>query len=62
VPANAPAPVWIVEPGATTTFRKVMEFKPSIRPRGLTWATDGTHVIVAIQESPSDLVLHEINR
>jgi Tol biopolymer transport system component len=62
VPANTPAPVWIVEPGAKAPFRKVMEFKPSIRPRGLTWATDGTHVIVAIQEAPSDLVLHEINR
>ncbi len=62
VPANAPAVVWIVEPGARAPFRKLTELKPSVRPRGITWTTNGEHIILAAQESVSDLVLHEIDR
>ena len=62
VPANSPAAVWIVEPGARTPFKKLIELKPSVRPRGVTWTTDGTQIILANQESVSDLVLHELNR
>jgi hypothetical protein len=62
VPANAPAAIWIVEPDARAPFRKLIELKPTIRPRGVTWTTDGSRLIIASQEQISDLVLHEIRR
>ncbi len=62
VPANAPAVIWIVEPGAPAPFRRLMELESTVRPRGLTWTRDGSRLIVASQQSLSDLVLHEIGR
>jgi Tol biopolymer transport system component len=62
IPANAPAVVWIVEPGGRTPFRKLIELKPAARPRGITWSTSGTQIILATQESLSDLMLYEITR
>jgi serine/threonine-protein kinase len=62
VPANAPAAIWIVELDARTPFRKLIELKPTIRPRGVTWTTDGSKLIIASQEQISDLVLHEVRR
>ena len=62
VPANAPASIWIVEPTAPTPFKQLMTLKPNQRPRGLTWTTDGARLIIATEESLSDLVLHELGR
>jgi hypothetical protein len=62
VPANRPAGVWIVEPEGKTPFRKIVDLPPTARPRGLTWMRDGSSVIIAQQESLSDLVLYEIRR
>jgi len=62
VPANAPAVIWIVDPSAAIPFRKLTELKPTVRPRGLTWTTDGSRLILARQEPLSDLVLHELGR
>jgi serine/threonine protein kinase len=62
VPANRPGGLWIVEPEGKTPFRKVIEFPSTMRPRGLTWTRDGSAVIVAQQESLSDLVLYELSR
>ena len=62
VPANAPSALFVIEPEGRTPFQKVTEFGPTVRPRGLTWTRDGTRVIIARQESLSDLVLHEIAR
>ena len=62
VPANAVSAIWIVEPGAATPFRRVIEFEPTVRPRGLTWTRDGTRLIMSSEASMSDLVLHEVQR
>jgi hypothetical protein len=60
VPANAPAAIWIVEPDSRTPFRRILELGPTAHPRGLTWTRDGSRLTIALQESLSDLVLHEI--
>jgi len=62
VPANAPSSILIFEPEGRTPLRKVTEFPPTVRPRGLTWTRDGSHIIVGRQESLSDLVLYELGR
>jgi Tol biopolymer transport system component len=62
VPANAVSAIWIVEPGAATPFRRVIELEPNVRPRGLTWTRDGTRLIMSSEVSLSDLVLHEVQR
>jgi Tol biopolymer transport system component len=62
VPANAPATIWVIEPGARTPFRKLIVLKPTQRPRGLAWTPDGTRLIIASEESLGDIVLHEIAR
>ena len=51
--------LWIIEPDAAQPFRKVAEFPGSQRPRGVTWARDGSALIVAIEETRGDLVLFE---
>jgi Tol biopolymer transport system component len=62
VSTNAPAALWIVEPAAATPFRRVLEFQPTVRPRGLTWTRDGSRLIMSSQESLSDLVLYDLER
>ncbi len=62
VPANAPSVIWIVEPAASTPFRRLLELQPTVRPRGLCWTRDGSRLIMSSQESLSDLVLYELAR
>ncbi len=62
VPGNAPSALWIVEPAAATPFRRVLEFEPTVRPRGLTWTRDGSRLIMSSQEPLSDLVLYDLER
>jgi serine/threonine protein kinase len=62
VAANAQAAIWIVDPEGAEPFRRLMELEPTARPRGLTWTNDGSRLIIASQQSLSDLVLHEIGR
>ena len=62
VPANAPSVIWIVEPAASTPFRRLLELEPTVRPRGLSWTRDGSRLIMSSQESLSDLVLYELSR
>jgi TolB protein len=62
VPANAPSALWIVEPTAAKSFQRVLEFEPTIRPRGLTWTRDGSRLVMSSQESLSDLVLYDLER
>lgn len=62
VPANAPSAIWIVEPAASTPFRRLLELQPTIRPSGLSWTRDGSRLIMSTQESLSDLVLYELAR
>ena len=62
VPANAPSAIWIVEPATATPFRRLLELQPTVRPRGLTWARDGSRLIMSSEASLSDLVLYELER
>ncbi len=60
--SNLAAIVWIVDPDAREPFRKLVELPVSVRVRGLTWTPDGSAVIIAKQEMPSDIVLFELRR
>jgi hypothetical protein len=50
----------IVEPGTTDPFRRLVTFPVTVRPRGVTWTPDGSALVVAQQEAPSDIVLFEL--
>ena len=60
--SNLAAIIWIVDPDAREPFRKLVELPVSVRVRGLTWTPDGSAVIIAKQEMPSDIVLFELQR
>jgi Tol biopolymer transport system component len=59
VPGSANASIWIVEPDSSQPFRKLIELPGEVRPRGITWTSDGSSLIFGRQEALSDLVLFE---
>jgi Tol biopolymer transport system component len=59
VPGSANASIWIVEPASSQPFRKLIELSGEVRPRGITWTSDGSSLIFGRQEALSDLVLFE---
>ena len=59
VPGSATASIWIVEPESSEPFRKLIEFPGEVRPRGITWTSDGSSLVFGRQEALSDLVLFE---
>ena len=59
VPGSANASIWIVEPESAEPFRKLIEFPGEVRPRGITWTSDGSSLVFGRQEALSDLVLFE---
>jgi Tol biopolymer transport system component len=59
VPGSANASIWIVEPDSSQPFRKLVELAGEVRPRGITWTSDGSLLILGRQEALSDLVLFE---
>jgi eukaryotic-like serine/threonine-protein kinase len=59
VPGSANAAIWIVEPDSSQPFRKLIELPGEVRPRGITWTSDGSSLIFGRQEALSDLVLFE---
>jgi len=59
VPGSADASIWIVEPDSSQPFRKLIELPGGVRPRGVTWTSDGSSLIFGRQEALSDLVLFE---
>jgi eukaryotic-like serine/threonine-protein kinase len=59
VPGSANASIWIVEPASSQPFRKLVELAGEVRPRGITWTSDGSSLIFGRQEALSDLVLFE---
>ena len=59
VPGSANASISIVEPDSSQPFRKLIEFPGEVRPRGITWTSDGSSLIFGRQEALSDLVLFE---
>jgi hypothetical protein len=58
VQSNVAAIMWVVDPEAREPCRKL---PVSVRPRGVTWP-DGSAVITARQEMPSDIVLFDLDR
>jgi DNA-binding beta-propeller fold protein YncE len=62
IQSNTAAAVWIVDPDAREPFRKLVTLPVSTRPRGITWTPDGSAVIIAKQEMPSDIVLFELGQ
>jgi Tol biopolymer transport system component len=59
VPGSANAAIWVVEPDSAEPFRKLIEFPGEVRPRGITWTSDGSSLVFGRQEALSDLVLFE---
>jgi eukaryotic-like serine/threonine-protein kinase len=59
VPGSANASIWIVEPESSRPFRKLIELPGEVRPRGITWTSDGSSLVFGRQEALSDLVLFE---
>jgi serine/threonine protein kinase/Tol biopolymer transport system component len=59
VPGSANASIWTVEPDSSQPFRKLIELSGEVRPRGVTWTSDGSSLIFGRQEALSDLVLFE---
>jgi hypothetical protein len=57
---NAPVTVWVFDPAARDQFRRLAELPATVRVRGLAWTPDGSAVVVAEQESRSDLVLFDL--
>ncbi|PYQ44478.1 MAG: hypothetical protein DMF77_07085 [Acidobacteria bacterium] len=59
VPGSSKATFWIVSPESSPPFRKLIELPEEVRPRGITWTSDGSALIFGRQETLSDLVLFE---
>ena len=58
----APAsPRAIIDPEARELYGRLVELPVSVRPRGVT-RPDGSAVIIARQEMPSDIVLFDLDR
>jgi len=57
---NVAVTIWIFDPDARDQFRRLIELPMGVRVRGLTWTADGASVIVAEQESNSELVLLDL--
>jgi TolB protein len=51
--------VWIIEPDAAQPFRKLMDFPPNRRIRGLTWTRDGSALVLGTEQDNGDIVLFE---
>jgi Tol biopolymer transport system component len=62
IAANTAAEIWIVEPAAANPFRRLITLPVTVRPRGVTWTPDGSALVIAKQEAPSDIVLFELDR
>jgi Tol biopolymer transport system component len=61
-PANAAGSLWIVDPTGAQPARKVIDLPVSMRPHGLTWASDGSSVLLSGVEVSSDIVLFDVTK
>ena len=48
-----------IEPQGSRPPRKLIEFPPDVRLRGLTWSLDGSSLLVGRQRRTSDIALFE---
>ena len=56
-PTNGSASIWIVEPDASSPYRKLIELSSGPRIRGLAWTRDGSALIFGRHETTSDIVM-----
>ncbi len=61
-PAYAASSIWIVDPYGREPLRKLADLPITARPRGITWTPDGSGVVIAEQESLSDIVMFDVER
>jgi eukaryotic-like serine/threonine-protein kinase len=61
-PAYAASSIWIVDPSGREPLRKLGDLPITVRPRGITWTPDGSGVVIAEQESISDIVMFDVER
>jgi Tol biopolymer transport system component len=61
-PAYAASSIWIVDPTGHEALRKLADLPITVRPRGITWTPDGSGVVIAEQESISDIVMFDVQR
>jgi len=60
--AYAASSIWIVDPSGHEALRKLADLPITVRPRGITWTPDGSGVVIAEQESISDIVMFDVDR
>ena len=60
IPGNGNATIWIAEPEGREPLRKLIDLPISVLPHGITWSADGSEIVVAYQESSSDIVLFDL--
>lgn len=58
---NGGASLWIAEPEGREPLRKLLDLPTSVLPRGMTWSTDGSGVVIAYQDFASDIVLFDLS-
>jgi Tol biopolymer transport system component len=61
VVGNGGTSLWIAEPEGRYPLRKLLELPTSVLPRGMTWSADGSGVVIAYQDSTSDIVLFDLS-
>jgi Tol biopolymer transport system component len=61
-PAYATSSIWIVDPSGREPVRKLGDLPITVRPQGVTWKPDGSGVVIAEQESISDIVMFDVER
>ena len=58
--SNVKNTIWTFDPEVREPFRQLAELPVSMVVRGITWSPDGSSVIVAQQETKSDIVLFDL--
>ena len=58
--ANLRNTIWIFDPEARDQFRQLAELPLTVQVRGITWSPNGAAIIVAQQETKSDVVLFDL--
>ena len=61
-PANAAGSIWVVDPTGAQAARKLVDLPVSMRPHGLSWAADGSSVLLSGVEASSDIVLFNVTK
>jgi len=60
--ANGIAQLWVIDPAGRQPFRKIVDLPIGVRPRGMTWTRDSQAIVFGNWETPSDIVLYQVQR